>query len=95
MLRTHSLWQNSPAWPFVMGEDCLTMNIVRPAGIAPGANLPVAVWIHGGGYIMDYAANAVYNLSWIVQESVRMHKPIVAVSFDCKYSHFQYAEKNY
>lgn len=34
---------------------------------------------------MDYAANAVYNLSWIVQESVKIQKPIVAVSLDCTY----------
>lgn len=32
---------------------------------------------------MDYAANGVYNLSFIVQESVAMGKPIMAVSFDC------------
>ena len=29
-------------------EDCLTINVQRPAG--EGENLPVLVWIHGGGY---------------------------------------------
>jgi carboxylesterase type B len=31
-----------------MGEDCLSLNVVRPAGVEEGAQLPVAVWIYGG-----------------------------------------------
>lgn len=31
-----------------ISEDCLTINIVRPAGTSEADNLPVAVWIHGG-----------------------------------------------
>lgn len=31
-----------------VSEDCLTINIVRPAGTSPGDDLPVAVWVHGG-----------------------------------------------
>ena len=32
-------------------EDCLFVNVWRPAGARPGARLPVMVWIHGGGYL--------------------------------------------
>jgi para-nitrobenzyl esterase len=32
-------------------EDCLFLNVWRPAGAAPGAKLPVMVWIHGGGFV--------------------------------------------
>jgi para-nitrobenzyl esterase len=32
-------------------EDCLFLNIWRPAGAAPGAELPVMVWIHGGAFV--------------------------------------------
>jgi para-nitrobenzyl esterase len=32
-------------------EDCLFLNIWRPAGTKPGANLPVMVWIHGGAFV--------------------------------------------
>jgi len=67
-----------------MSEDCLTLNIVRPSGYGEGSNLPVGVFIHGGGYYQDYSANGVYNLSFIVQESARMKKPIIGVSLDCK-----------
>jgi carboxylesterase type B len=33
-----------------INEDCLSINIVRPAGLSEDAysKLPVAVWIHGG-----------------------------------------------
>ncbi len=31
-------------------EDCLFLNVWRPADAAPGAKLPVMVWIHGGGF---------------------------------------------
>lgn len=38
----------APGAPFIPGEeDCLFLNVYAP----PGAeNLPVLVWIHGGGY---------------------------------------------
>ncbi len=31
-------------------EDCLYLNVWRPADVEPGAKLPVMVWIHGGGF---------------------------------------------
>lgn len=77
------LYQNSASWPYTLGEDCLTLNIVRPAGDQHDP-LPVGVFIHGGGWIMDYSANGNYNLSFIVGQSQQIQKPIIAVSFDCK-----------
>src|SRR3989440_2131151 len=32
-------------------EDCLFVNVWRPAGAAPVARLPVMVWIHGGAFV--------------------------------------------
>jgi len=32
-------------------EDCLFLNIWRPAGTKQGAKLPVMVWIHGGAFV--------------------------------------------
>jgi para-nitrobenzyl esterase len=32
-------------------EDCLFLNIWRPANTKPGAKLPVMVWIHGGAFV--------------------------------------------
>jgi len=33
----------------VLGEDCLTVDVVRPAGTSNKDSLPVLVWIYGGG----------------------------------------------
>jgi len=32
-------------------EDCLYLNIWKPAGVKQGAKLPVMVWIHGGAFV--------------------------------------------
>jgi len=37
-------------------EDCLFLNVWRPASAAPGAKLPVMVWIYGGGFVFGSSA---------------------------------------
>ena len=32
-------------------EDCLYLNLWKPAGAQPGSKLPVMVWIHGGAFV--------------------------------------------
>ncbi|KAJ7151364.1 esterase 1 [Mycena crocata] len=81
--------------PDVVSEDCLTVNIVRPAGSLPNASLPVVsaiassylhykeiqmFWIYGGGFIRGGAAQ--YDASAIVAQSVARGTPIIYVSFD-------------
>jgi len=39
-------------------EDCLFLNIWRPAGAEKGAKLPVMVWIHGGAFVGGSGAGA-------------------------------------
>jgi len=43
----------------VGSEDCLYLNIWRPASAA--TNLPVIVWVHGGSNITGYTADPVYD----------------------------------
>ena len=31
-------------------EDCLTINVLRPAGLTPQSTVPVMAWIFGGGF---------------------------------------------
>jgi para-nitrobenzyl esterase len=39
-------------------EDCLFVNVTRPAGAKPGQKLPVLVWIHGGGFTIGTSVGA-------------------------------------
>nr|XP_051687076.1 cocaine esterase-like [Oryctolagus cuniculus] len=39
-----------------MSEDCLYLNIYSPARAREGSDLPVMVWIHGGGLTMGMAS---------------------------------------
>jgi para-nitrobenzyl esterase len=38
-------------------EDCLYLNLWRPANVKPGEKLPVMVWIHGGGFTGGSGSN--------------------------------------
>ncbi|MCX7285154.1 MAG: carboxylesterase family protein [Novosphingobium sp.] len=42
-------------------EDCLYLNVWKPAKAAPGARLPVMVWVHGGGFVNGGTSPAVYS----------------------------------
>jgi carboxylesterase type B len=33
-----------------MSEDCLTINVFRPAGLSSDAGVPVMAWIFGGSF---------------------------------------------
>ncbi|KAK7994249.1 hypothetical protein PG991_015837 [Apiospora marii] len=68
-----------------VSEDCLTINVVRPHGVGKGNNsakLPVALWIHGGGLTNGGSSDPRYNLSRIVDQSVRMGRPMIAASMN-------------
>jgi para-nitrobenzyl esterase len=41
----------------IANEDCLYVNVYRPAGTKAGAALPVYVYIHGGGYTAGYGGD--------------------------------------
>uniref|UniRef100_A0A8C6GQ05 Carboxylic ester hydrolase n=1 Tax=Mus spicilegus TaxID=10103 RepID=A0A8C6GQ05_MUSSI len=42
--------------PISMSEDCLYLNIYTPTHAQEGSNLPVMVWIHGGGLVIGSAS---------------------------------------
>ncbi|EFQ31418.1 carboxylesterase [Colletotrichum graminicola M1.001] len=71
-----------------VSEDCLTINIVRPAGTKPGDDLPVGLWIHGGSYVNGGSRDPRYNLSYIVDQSVQENKPIIAASINYRLSYW-------
>ncbi|KAM3528789.1 hypothetical protein MY4038_005729 [Beauveria bassiana] len=63
-------------------EDCLHLNIVRPAGPPSNTSLPVLVWFHGGGFEEGSAADQRYNGSFPVKTALGMGSPIIFVSFN-------------
>ncbi|KUI56254.1 Lipase 4 [Cytospora mali] len=65
---------------FNISEDCLTLNVIRPAG--NHSNLPVLVWNYGGGLYAGSTADPQYNLSGIVKVSQDMGRPIIAVDMN-------------
>lgn len=65
-----------------MSENCLSINIVRPASVSANASLPVVVWIHGGSYQVGTSSLPNYNLTYLVQRSVDIGKPIIATSIN-------------
>ena len=72
-----------------ISEDCLTLNVIRPAETDTSkkmANLPVAVWIHGGFFAEGGNSDPRYNLSFIVQQSVDAGMPFIAVGINYRLS---------
>ncbi|WP_416673990.1 carboxylesterase family protein [Egbenema bharatensis] len=59
-----------------MSEDCLVLNVWRPAAIGLEEPLPVLVWIHGGGFVNGSAAAEIYDGSAFAQQG------LVVVSFN-------------
>ncbi|KAF5364921.1 hypothetical protein D9758_008164 [Tetrapyrgos nigripes] len=60
-------------------EDCLTLNVYRPAGIPADASLPVFFWVYGGGF---YIGTGEIDASALVARSIQRGTPIVYVSFN-------------
>ncbi|KAF8991685.1 esterase 1 [Cyathus striatus] len=57
-----------------MSEDCLTLNVFRPANLAKNAKMPVMFWIYGGVCIHKWKD---YNGTVLVQHSVERGTPII------------------
>jgi para-nitrobenzyl esterase len=62
-------------------EDCLYLNVWKPARPAPG-KLPVFVWIYGGGFVNGGSSPAVYDGSAFAKDG------IVFVSFNYRLARF-------
>ncbi|MBX3430000.1 MAG: carboxylesterase family protein [Hyphomonadaceae bacterium] len=62
----------TPRWGDVgpTSEDCLYLDVWRPAGSGAGAALPVMVWIHGGGFIIGSGSLPLYDASALVRRNV-------------------------
>ncbi|KAJ6580755.1 Alpha/Beta hydrolase protein [Mycena capillaripes] len=73
-----------PAGPPLLGpnqsEDCLFVNVWRPAGTSTKERLPILVYIFGGGYFAGSGSE--WNGIGLVRRSVKSRKPIIFVTFN-------------
>lgn len=51
-------------------EDCLYLNVWRPAGTPADAKLPVMFWIYGGGFVNGGSSPSVYDGSKFAEKGV-------------------------
>ncbi|KDR85794.1 hypothetical protein GALMADRAFT_387164 [Galerina marginata CBS 339.88] len=73
--------------PGIESEDCLTINIIKPAITGHlFQNLPVVVWIHGGAYQVGDTASYDDMGSGLVKRSILLGKPIIYVSMNYRLS---------
>ena len=75
--------------PYLIGEDCLTLNVWTPvsserAGALSDTGLPVMVWIYGGGLLVGSSSDPVYDGAELAR------KGVVVVSFNYRLGVFGY-----
>lgn len=63
-------------------EDCLYMNVWKPANAAANAKLPVLVWIYGGGWVNGGSSPPTYSGARVASQGV------VFVSFNYRLGRF-------
>lgn len=68
------------------GEDCLTVNVQRPAGTTASSKLPVLFWIFGGGF--ELGSTSTYDGSSLVAESIADGQPIIFVAVNYRVGGF-------
>lgn len=80
--------QGNPVFQAVTdtGEDCLTLNVQRPANIGSNASLPVVVWIYGGGF--EFGSTQMYNGGNLVKGSIALGKPFLFVEMNYRVTGF-------
>ncbi|WP_402465550.1 carboxylesterase family protein [Isoptericola aurantiacus] len=64
--------------PLPPSEDCLRLTVTAPADAAPGEDLPVIVWIHGGSYVSGAGDAISYDPASLVREQRLV---VVAVTY--------------
>ncbi len=79
---------NTPLFQTVLNavEDCLVINVQRPAGTTADSKLPVIFWIFGGGFEIGW--NSMYDGASCVKKSVAEGKPIIFVAVNYRVAGF-------
>ncbi|KAF1350269.1 lipase 3 precursor [Delphinella strobiligena] len=72
----------------VEGEDCLTLNVVRPSASSTTtfSKLPVVVWFFGGGF--ESGSTQLYTGESILSTSINLDSPIIYVAVNYRVGGF-------
>ncbi|OQU98061.1 hypothetical protein CLAIMM_03894 [Cladophialophora immunda] len=76
---------------FNLSEDCLNLEVVRPAGTKQNANLPVLVWISGQGDEEGSYNYTLYNPTALVAGAAAKGTPVIYVSMNYRVNVFGFA----
>ncbi|EIW63971.1 alpha/beta-hydrolase [Trametes versicolor FP-101664 SS1] len=74
-----------------LSEDCLFLNVFRPAGTTPSEKLPILVWFYGGAFMNGAASDPQFDPTCkrvLIQRSVATSKPIIFVSVNYRVNTF-------
>ncbi|KAK2589408.1 hypothetical protein QQS21_012916 [Conoideocrella luteorostrata] len=67
-------------------EDCLTLNVERPAGTKSGDKLPVLFWIFGGGF--TFGASNLYDAGNLFATALPQKQPFIFVAVNYRLNGF-------
>uniref|UniRef100_A0A0W0FRH5 Carboxylesterase type B domain-containing protein n=1 Tax=Moniliophthora roreri TaxID=221103 RepID=A0A0W0FRH5_MONRR len=73
-------------------EDCLTINVFKPASATPNSKLPVVAWIYGGGF--ELGSSQMYDGAGIVERSIQLGQPVIYVSMNYRVTGFGFLEQS-
>ncbi|EPT05372.1 hypothetical protein FOMPIDRAFT_1156199 [Fomitopsis schrenkii] len=62
----------------LVSEDCLNIDIIKPASASAGDNLPVLFWIFGGAF--EIGGSSLYDGSLYVERSLALGQPVIFVA---------------
>ncbi|KAJ7051684.1 Alpha/Beta hydrolase protein [Mycena amicta] len=71
---------------FPSAEDCLTINVIKPATATSTSKFPVVAWIFGGGF--ELGSPQMYDGTTIVERSIAIGEPVIYVSMNYRVSAF-------
>ncbi|KAJ7822533.1 Alpha/Beta hydrolase protein [Mycena olivaceomarginata] len=80
LLETGGVAIGPPLQAANQSEDCLFLNIWRPASTSIGEKLPIQVYLHGGGYFEGSGSE--WNGTGLVRRSISTNKPIIFITFN-------------
>ncbi|MCJ1387085.1 hypothetical protein MMC17_010214 [Xylographa soralifera] len=77
-----------------LSEDCLNLRVTRPSNATEGSNLPVMVFIYGGGYSIGQIYDTLYTPDGLVTRSILNGSPIIFVAMNYRVNVFGFASSS-